>query len=236
MPPKQEVFCPSWRANVFAQLVVRAPGRDWLHFVGKAVILWCRNKGLRKRQTVRNDVEYAALALRKLVPSRIIEFIGPKTKWNAIFAPIVDVAKETATDCGFTVEWEIPSEYMPASVPLRVNIDTQSVGENAIVEQGGKAIKRESDGSYVIEFTEKSLKVRKPKPGENPDSATSLPGSTTRPLANFPSNTKYTLFDLNGNDLGNVNGFEVPAKFPKGTYIIRAEANGQAPISKKVSR
>ena len=149
---------------------------------------------------------------------------------------IVDAAKETATDDGFTVEWEIPSEYMPASVPLRVNIDTQSVGENAIVEQGGKAIKRESDGSYVIEFTEKSLKVRKPKPGENPDSATSLPGSATRPLANFPSNTKYTLFDLNGNDLGKVNGFEVPAKFPKGTYIIRAEANGQAPISKKVSR
>ncbi|MBQ2561653.1 polysaccharide deacetylase family protein [Fibrobacter succinogenes] len=149
---------------------------------------------------------------------------------------IVDAAKETATDDGFTVEWEIPSEYMPASVPLRVNIDTQSVGENAIVEQGGKTIKRESDGSYVIEFTEKSLKVRKPKPGENPDSATSLPGSATRPLANFPSNTKYTLFDLNGNDLGNVNGFEVPAKFPKGTYIIRAEANGQAPLIKKVHR
>ena len=149
---------------------------------------------------------------------------------------IIDAAKETATDDGFTVEWEIPSEYMPASIPLRVNIDTQSVGENAIVEQGGKAIKRESDGSYVIEFTEKSLKVRKPKAGENPDSATSLPGLAKRPLADAQNYTKFTLFDLNGNTLGNVSGFEVPAKFPKGTYIIRAEANGQAPLTKKISR
>ena len=149
---------------------------------------------------------------------------------------IVDAAKETATDDGFTVEWAIPNEHMPASIPLRVNIDTKSVSENAIVEQGGKAIKRESDGSYVIEFTEKSLKVRKPKPGENPDSVTSIPGSATRALATAPNYTKYTLFDLNGNDLGNVSGFEVPAKFPKGTYIIRAEANGQVTVSKKVSR
>ena len=149
---------------------------------------------------------------------------------------IVDAAKETTTDDGFTVEWAIPNEHMPASIPLRVNIDTKSVSENAIVEQGGKAIKRESDGSYVIEFAEKSLKVRKPKPGETPDSVTSLPGSAARALANSPKYTKYTLFDLNGNDLGNVNGFEVPAKFSKGTYIIRAEANGQVTVSKKVSR
>ena len=57
-----------------------------------------------------------------------------------------------------------------------VTDDQKSVSENAIVEQGGKAIKRESDGSYVIEFTEKSLKVRKPKPGETPDSVTSHSG------------------------------------------------------------
>ena len=71
---------------------------------------------------------------------------------------------------------------------------------------------------------------------ENPDSVTSIPGSATRALATAPNYTKYTLFDLNGNDLGNVSGFEVPAKFPKGTYIIRAEANGQVTVSKKVSR
>jgi len=57
-----------------------------------------------------------------------------------------------------------------------------------------------------------------------------------RPLADAQNYTKFTLFDLNGNTLGNVSGFEVPAKFPKGTYIIRAEANGQAPLTKKISR
>ena len=149
---------------------------------------------------------------------------------------IIDQTIAIPTEDGFTVDWDIPNAYMPKSVPLRVNIDTKSVGEKVVVEQNGQKILPESDGSYVIEYMARELKVRKPKPGENPDSATSLPGSATRPLANFPSNTKYTLFDLNGNDLGNVNGFEVPAKFPKGTYIIRAEANGQAPISKKVSR
>jgi hypothetical protein len=41
---------------------------------------------------------------------------------------------------------------------------------------------------------------------------------------------------LNGNALGNVSGFEVPAKFPKGTYIIRAEAASQTPLIKKVHR
>ena len=149
---------------------------------------------------------------------------------------IIDQTIAIPTEDGFTVDWDIPNVYMPKSVPLRVNIDTKSVDEKVVVEQNGQKILPESDGSYVIEYMARELKVRKPKPGENPDSATSLPGSATRPLANFPSNTKYTLFDLNGNDLGNVNGFEVPAKFPKGTYIIRAEANGQAPISKKVSR
>lgn len=149
---------------------------------------------------------------------------------------IIDQTIETPTEDGFTVDWDIPNAYMPKSVPLRVNIDTQSVGENAIVEQGGKAIKRESDGSYVIEYMARELRVRKPKPGENPDSATSLPGSATRLHADSQNYTKYTLFDLNGNALGNVSGFEVPAKFPKGMYIVRAEANGQATVSKKVSR
>ena len=149
---------------------------------------------------------------------------------------IIDQTIAIPTEDGFTVDWDIPNVYMPKSVPLRVNIDTKSVGEKVVVEQNGQKILPESDGSYVIEYMARELRVRKPKPGENPDSVTSLPGLAKRPLADAQNYTKYTLFDLNGNTLGNVSGFEVPAKFPKGTYIIRAEANGQAPISKKVSR
>jgi len=149
---------------------------------------------------------------------------------------IIDQTIVTPTEDGFTVDWDIPNAYMPKSVPLRVNIDTKSVGEKVVVEQNGQKILPESDGSYVIEYMARELRVRKPKAGENPDSETSLPGSAKCSPADSQKYTRYTLFDLNGNDLGNVSGFEVPAKFPKGTYIIRAEAGGQATVSKKIAR
>ena len=145
---------------------------------------------------------------------------------------IIDQTIAIPTEDGFTVDWDIPNVYMPKSVPLRVNIDTKSVGEKVVVEQNGQKILPESDGSYVIEYMARELRVRKAGAGDEPPTA--LPKAAN--ITNSTASTTYTLFDLNGNDLGNVNGFEVPAKFPKGTYIIRAEANGQAPISKKVSR
>lgn len=169
---------------------------------------------------------------------------------------IVDAATSAATDDGFTVSWKIPNEHMPKSVPLRVNIDTKSVGENAVVEQDGQKITPESDGSYIIEFTSKSLTVRKPSASDTPGDSTTHPQDTTAtpptdstkdtstalPKIQLGSEqnstvyTKFTLFDLNGNRIGTVRDFTVPGNYPKGTYIIRAEAKGQAAITKKVSR
>lgn len=145
---------------------------------------------------------------------------------------IVDKAEKTETENGYTVQWKIPNEHMPESVPLRVKIDTKSVDENAVVEQDGKILNAESDGTYVIEFMSKTLTVRKPKEGEdNPqDSTTALP----KLQQNNRNYTKFTLFDMNGNNLGPVDGFAVPAKFSKGSYIIRAEANGLSPKIVKV--
>ena len=40
---------------------------------------------------------------------------------------IVDKAEKTETENGYTVQWKIPNEHMPESVPLRVKIDTKSV-------------------------------------------------------------------------------------------------------------
>ncbi len=149
---------------------------------------------------------------------------------------IVDAASSTATDDGFTVSWKIPNEHMPKSVPLRVNIDTKSVGENAVVEQDGQKINPESDGTYIIEFMSKSLKVRKAGTNDKPDDPPiALPKKASNAVGNQVYE-KFTLFDLNGNRLGTVSDFAVPANYPKGTYIIRAEADGQATISKKVSR
>ena len=168
---------------------------------------------------------------------------------------IVDAATSTATDDGYTVSWKIPNEHMPASVPLRVKIDTKSVGENVVVEQNGQKITPESDGSYIIEFMSKSLKVRKAGAGDTPSDSTTHPQDTTATppadstkdsstalpkiqLGNLQNTvyTKFTLFDLNGNRIGTVRDFTVPESYPKGTYIIRAEAKGQAAITKKVSR
>jgi hypothetical protein len=74
--------------------------------------------------------------------------------------------------------------------------------------------------------------VRKAGAGDEPPSA--LPKAAN--ITNSTASTTYTLFDLNGNRLGTSNGFTVPAGYPKGTYIIRAEADGQPTISKKVAR
>lgn len=143
----------------------------------------------------------------------------------------VDTAASTSTEDGFTVSWEIPSEHMPQSVPLRVTIDTESVGENAVVEQDGKKLKAESDGSYIIEFMSKSLKVRKPTADDvSEDTTTVLPKMQLENSAY----AKYTLFDLNGNRLGVTDGFSVPASFAKGSYIIRAESRDGAVVTKKV--
>lgn len=143
----------------------------------------------------------------------------------------VDTAASTSTEDGFIVSWEIPSEHMPQSVPLRVTIDTESVGENAVVEQDGKKLKAESDGSYIIEFMSKSLKVRKPTADDVPeDTSTALPKMRLENVAY----AKYTLFDLNGNRLGTTDGFSVPASFARGSYIIRAESRDGTVVTKQV--
>ena len=146
---------------------------------------------------------------------------------------IVDAATSTATDDGFTVSWEIPNEHMPKSVPLRVKIDTKSVDENAVVEQAGKKIAPESDGSYIIEFMAKELKVRKPGANDIPDDSTTALDKAT--FAN-PAYTEYTIFDLNGVWLGRTNGWIIPATYPQGKYIIRADAAGLPAVTRLVTK
>ena len=148
---------------------------------------------------------------------------------------IVDDANSTATDDGFTVSWKIPNEHMPKSVPLRVRIDTEGVGDKVVVEQDGQRISPESDGTYIIEFMAKSLKVRKAGAGDPDDPPSALPKTASK-VPSEQSYTKFTIFDLNGNRLGTINDWAIPASYPKGTYIIRAEAQGAPAITKKVSK
>jgi len=89
----------------------------------------------------------------------------------------MDKAQSTTTSDGFKVTWTSPHSAMPKSVPLRVKIDVSSVGSGAVVEQKGKVISPESDGSYIIEFMALELDVK--KSGSQPSSSTSVPESSS---------------------------------------------------------
>lgn len=145
----------------------------------------------------------------------------------------MDAAESVNDGEGFSVSWKIPHEHMPKSVPLRVNIKTDI--ENAVVEQDGKVIKPESDGTFIVEFMAQSLKVRKGDGSASADTASTdtSAADTSKPLSvlskvDFSTkNGNYTFFDLNGNLLGRSTNFEIPANFPKGAYIVRAQVNGK---------
>ena len=130
-------------------------------------------------------------------------------------------------DGGYSVKWEIPHKHMPKSVPLRVRIDTTQVSSKTTLEQDGKTLTPESDGTYIIEFMSKSLIMR--NTGE-----VSIPKAIK--AQQFKAAYRYTLFDLKGHMLGKVDGFKVPQSYPKGIYLIRAEAKGMPTVTKKVAK
>ena len=177
---------------------------------------------------------------------------------------VIDAAESVASEDGFTVSWKIPDEHMPEKVPLRVKIDTEGVGDDAVVEQGGVVIAPESDGTFVVDFMAASLKVRKARAGEvgggdKPDS-TAAPDSSSAadstvatdssavgdssktvgivrtPSVPGVSFANYDVFDLNGNFLGSANGFVVPDRMPRGVYVVRASGPGLVPVTKVVRK
>ncbi len=136
-----------------------------------------------------------------------------------------DNATMTKIDGGYSLQWDIPHKHMPKSVPLRVRLDTTRIGSKTTIEQDGKNILPESDGTYIIEFMSQSLILR--NTGE-----VSLPKASK--IKQNTKGYKFSLYDLNGKPLGMVKDFAVPENYPKGIYLIRAEANGKPTITKKV--
>lgn len=141
---------------------------------------------------------------------------------------IIDKAESVADGEGFSVSWKIPHEHMPKSVPLRVKIDTKGI-ENAVVEQDGKTIKPESDGTFIVEFMAEKLKVRKGDGTISADTTTIAVSDTTvadtsKPLTIFPRRTPflqngtYSIYNLIGKKIG-----------PRST-------RNKAPIVKKIKK
>lgn len=151
-------------------------------------------------------------------------WVGSYSEVGAYFRAhfTMDKAQSTTTSDGFKVTWTSPHSAMPKSVPLRVKIDVSSVGSNAVVEQKGKVISPESDGSYIIEFMALELDVK--KSGSQPSSSTSVPESSSStgipssasaqsPFSGSPINIPGTLemedYDLGGADVAFFDSDEV---------------------------
>lgn len=167
----------------------------------------------------------------------------------------LDAAEAVADGENFKVSWEMPHPHMPKSIPLKVTLNDSFLKEkglekaNIVLVQDGNAIKPDENGAFTIEFTALSLKIQKGsaiEPVSNSSSssvdiaASSSSGTSAihmnasaQELARNSSAT-YTVFDMNGNRLGSAEGFKVPENLPRGAYIIRGEAPGLAPITKKI--
>lgn len=138
---------------------------------------------------------------------------------------VFDNASMNKTEDGYSIKWEIPHKHMPKSVPLRVRIDTTRISSKTVLEQDGKILTPESDGTYIIEFMAKSLILRN-------TGQVSIPKSVKVPQNKQAY--RYTLFDLKGHRLGKTDGFKIPQSYPKSIYLIRAEAKGMPTVTKKV--
>lgn len=107
---------------------------------------------------------------------KIIQHARDNKMWVASFSTIgayymahftLDAVSEALgesanIDAGIKLDWKLPSENMPESIPLKVKLGDPltAVKGKIVMDQGDKAIWPDSSGHYTIEFTKLSLKVR----------------------------------------------------------------------------
>jgi len=94
--------------------------------------------------------------------------------WRA--SKTMDTVRAVRSGNGWTLAWTSPHPRMPRQVKLRVRLDTTIFGAAPVVTQGGAAIAREADGSWVLDFMKLSLQV-------SPQGATAI---SDRPAALEP--------------------------------------------------
>lgn len=173
----------------------------------------------------------------------------------------LDTANAVVNDDGsYKVSWTLPHPQMPQSIPMKVKLNNEFLAEafgdiairadgtvpQVILEQDGKAIFPDAEGIFNIEFNALSLTIRLASAEEESGNITSNDSTTAiyptiskaGLMTKFTSDNRsiYTLFDLNGNSLGRVNGFEIPVSVPKGMYIIRGENPNMQPLTVKVKK
>lgn len=71
----------------------------------------------------------------------------------------LDTAQAVQAGDAKRVEWGIPHARMPASVPLRVRLDSTVFGDSAVVVQDSAEIPLQADGSYIVDFMKRRMDV-----------------------------------------------------------------------------
>jgi hypothetical protein len=79
--------------------------------------------------------------------------------WRA--SQVMDTVTAKVVAAGWTMSWVSPHPKMPRKVALRIRLDSTVFGTLPTVSQNGTVIAREADGSYVIDFMQKSLSIAK---------------------------------------------------------------------------
>lgn len=95
----------------------------------------------------------------------------------------MDNAQAQTTSTGWKLTWTSPHPKMPKSVKLRVKLDATTFGSSFTPKQGGVAIPKESDGTYIIDFMKLSLDVEKAGAASSmaPVSSSLVPVSSSLP-------------------------------------------------------
>jgi hypothetical protein len=87
-------------------------------------------------------------------------YLNVAAYWRASFT--MSAVKAVVVDSGWTLTWTSPHPMMPSSVPLRIQLDTATFGKTFTVYQKGKQLSAQTNGSFVIEFMDLQLVVKKP--------------------------------------------------------------------------
>lgn len=80
---------------------------------------------------------------------------------------VLDATHAQKTGEGYQMKWDLPHPYMPQSIPLKVKFNhkwlTQAFSspKQVVIVQGERIVHPDDNGIYTIEFTKRSLSIRK---------------------------------------------------------------------------
>lgn len=120
---------------------------------------------------------------------------------------VMDTASAIKAENGYSMEWELPHDHMPASIPLKVKLNSEWLAqsfdssENIVIVQNENVIWADAENIYSIEFAAKALKIRQAT-AEEIEKHSATDRIQKRPAKNLRVKTNSSQYDANGRVLG----------------------------------